>query len=161
MNFPRVSFDLWFSQLHSVGLCRTLGRPARASSPLHDADDLVCSTSRLHSRVFAPVSDSFLFLPPFSLSATSVPSRLSLALGCPLAGRRRFRCCWSALSRASLRFEEPRDRSPPFPPFASMSLKQELQRWSDALVAFDSNDYDAALALFEVSRPISQSLLRD
>ena len=32
-----------------------------------------------------------------------------------------------------------------------MSLKQELQTWSDALDAFDKQDFDRAIVLFQVS----------
>lgn len=37
----------------------------------------------------------------------------------------------------------------------AMSLKQELQVWSNALQAFDAQDYGTALARFEVRRPRS------
>ncbi|GAA6061351.1 hypothetical protein JCM10212_004832 [Sporobolomyces blumeae] len=37
-----------------------------------------------------------------------------------------------------------------------MSLKQELQLWSDALAAFDRNDYQAALQLFKSMEPSSK-----
>lgn len=36
-----------------------------------------------------------------------------------------------------------------------MSLKQELQTWSDALVTFDKNDYHRAVELFQVRSPFS------
>ncbi|GAA5983711.1 hypothetical protein JCM5350_000678 [Sporobolomyces pararoseus] len=39
-----------------------------------------------------------------------------------------------------------------------MSLKQELQTWSNALVAFDENDYDQALTLFRSMEPGSKIL---